>query len=465
MRDYRAIQRVLVIAFFLNLLAAIPKLTVGMATGALSLFADGLDTLFDGLSNIVGLIAVRVSSRPPDEDHPYGHRKFETVAAMLIAATLFIAAWELGSGAIRRLLEPEPVTVNQWSLLALFFGATVQGATGWWELRRGNQLGSEVLRADARHTLASLGVSASVLLGLLLTWMGYAWADSVAAFIVAAFIVKVGVDTVSENIPALVDCAPLSEETIAAVVARVDGVDSYHRIRSRGPADNIAVDLHMRVAPDLSMQDGNAIADEVRRRLLELPGVNDVTVHAEAQRTVGSAPDLHATAKLAAQELGIVLHECWVQESDGEISMHLHVGVDPSLTLHEAHQEVDMLEKAILERQPEVDSVHSHIELATREILPSARVSSALKQRIENLVLLAVDSFAEITLPHNIQVLQVEGRLFISLEAYVDGNLSIIDAHELSTQLQETIRAAVPNAGEALVHLEPDDLIEEPSSI
>ena len=189
-----------------------------------------------------------------------------------------------------------------------------------------------------------------------------------------------------ENIPPLVDKAPLSQENIAAIVRDVEGVESYHRIRSRGAADNVAIDLHVRVNPDLSMQDANAIADEVRRRLLSLPGVGDVTVHAEAHRDEGAAPDLHAAAKLAAQEVGIALHECWVQEVDGHISMHLHVGVSPALTLQEAHDEVDRLEQMILERQPDVESVNTHIELASREILPSARVSSALQQRVERQV-------------------------------------------------------------------------------
>ena len=464
-RDYRSIQRVLIGAFFLNLLAAAPKLVVGISTGALSLVADGVDTLFDGLSNIIGLIGVRVSSRPPDEDHPYGHRKFETISALLIAVALFVAAWELGSGAVQRLFDPQPVEVNRWSLAALLFGAVVQGGTGWWELNRGRTLHSEVLRADARHTLASLGVSASVLIGLLLTWSGVAWADAVAALIVAAFIAKVGIDTVRENIPPLVDTAPLSQENIAAIVQDVEGVESYHRIRSRGAADNVAVDLHVRVDPDLSMQDANAIADEVRRRLLSLPGVGDVTVHAEAHRHEGTAPDLHAAAKLAAQEAGIALHECWVQEIDGHISMHLHVGVDPGLTLQEAHEQVDRLEQMILERQPTVESVFSHIELASREILPTARVSSVLQQRVERRVVEAVDTFDELRNPHDIHVRQVEGRLFITLEADVDGELSVTDAHELSTQLQEAIRASAPNVGEVLVHLEPGEAAEEPVSI
>ena len=308
-RNYSAIQWVLIVTFLLNLLATVAKLGVGLWSGALSLVADGLDTLFDGLSNVIGLLAVRISSQPPDEDHPYGHRKFETLAALFIAAALFITAWELARDAVEHLLHPTPLAVNGWSIGALLFGGLAQAFTGWWELRKGRELASEILIADARHTIASIGVSIGVLIGLGLVWLGYVWADPVVALLVAGVIAKIGVDTVRENIPALVDSAPLGAEQIGAVVASVEGVESFHRIRSRGFVDNIAIDLHVRVSPKLSMEEANAIADEVRRRLLELPGVGDVTVHAEAQRGPESASDLYTATQLAAQELGVMIHE------------------------------------------------------------------------------------------------------------------------------------------------------------
>jgi divalent metal cation (Fe/Co/Zn/Cd) transporter len=321
---------------------------------------------------------------------------------------------------------------------------------------KARQLQSEVLMADARHTLASIGVSAAVLIGLGLVWLGYSWADPAVALLIAFVIAKIGVDTVAENVPALVDRAPLSEENIGAIVADVQGVESYHRIRSRGPSDHVAIDLHVRVAPALSMQDANAIADEVRRRLLALPGVDDVTVHAEAERTADSAADLYTATRLAAQEFGVSIHEYWVQESDRKLSLHLHVGVDPNLTVGEAHELVDRVEQELLARRPELDTIHSHIELANTEILPTARVSSGLYQRIHDQVLdAAAAATPELSDAHDIKVRQVEGKLFISLEALVDGNLSVALAHDLSTKLQEAIRAAVPNVGEVLVHLEP----------
>jgi len=454
-RDYRAIQSVLLITFLFNLLATAAKLGIGLWTGALSLVADGLDTLFDGVSNVIGLIAVRISSQPPDEEHPYGHRKFETLAALFIAAALFVTTWELAIGAIGRLLNPPPVTVNWWSLGALLFSAVVQGFTGWWELRKGHQLASEVLRADARHTIASIWVSLAVLVGLGFVLLGYSWADPLVALLVAGFIGKIGVDTVRENIPTLVDRAPLSALEIGDIVADVAGVESYHRIRSRGPVDNVAIDLHVRVSAQLAMPEANAIADEVRRRLFALPGVGDVTVHAEAERGPDDATDLYAATKLAAQEIGVALHEWWVQSVDKTLSLHLHVGVDPNLTLAVAHDLVDQLEQMLLERLPQLTSIHSHLEPANAEVLPTARVSAGLHQRVVTAVDQAAESIPYLHDPHDINVRQVEGRLFITVEALVDGALSLAEAHDLSTQLQEAIRARVPNVGEALVHLEP----------
>ncbi len=152
-----------------------------------------------------------------------------------------------------------------------------------------------------------------------------------------------------------------------------------------------------------------------------------------------------------------MIHEWSVQSIDGQLSLHLHVGVDPNLLLGDAHALVDRLEQIILARQPQIRSVHTHIELLTPDILPSAHVSSGLQQRVASAVERAVDTIPYLTQPHDIQVRQVEGRLFVTVEVLVDGALSVTEAHELSTRLQEAIRANVPNVSEALVHLEPQE--------
>jgi cation diffusion facilitator family transporter len=158
----------------------------------------------------------------------------------------------------------------------------VQAGTSWYELRQWRKLKSEILVADAMHTRASILVSLSVLAGLGLVRLGYPRADAVLAAFVAVMIAKIGVDVLRETLPVLVDQAAFDPRKIAEVVRQVGGVESFHRVRSRGAAGSAAVDLHVRISPEKTVQEADAIAAEIRRRLLEQEGINDVTVHLSA---------------------------------------------------------------------------------------------------------------------------------------------------------------------------------------
>ena len=283
-RDLSQIRVVLLVTMLLNFVATAIKIAAGLATGALSLVADGLDSLFDGLSNLVGLAGLYAASKPPDAEHPYGHRKFETVAALSISFLLFLTCWQLVEAAWEKLTLPTSPVVNAWMIAAMLVAMSVQAGTSFYELRAGKRLHSEILVADALHTRASVLVSGSVLLGLGLVRLGFPMADPLLAAFVAVVIAKIGVDILRETLPVLVDQASLDPNLIAGVVEKIGGVESFHRVRSRGAGGNAAVDLHVRVSPDKTVQEADAIAHEVRRRLLTLPGVSDVTVHIEAQR-------------------------------------------------------------------------------------------------------------------------------------------------------------------------------------
>lgn len=457
-RNYPAIRRVLIITMLLNWLAALAKLAVGLLTGALSLVADGLDSLFDGLANIIGLIGIAVGSRPPDDDHPYGHRKFETLAALIIASLLFFTAWELAQSAIQRLRTPQPVTVNLWSLAALVFSMVVQGATSVYELRAGRRLNSEVLVADAFHARASILASLAVMGGLIAVYLGYPIADPLITLGLAVFIAKIGVDIVRENTPALVDQAAVDRELVANVVGAVPGVESFHQIRSRGPADAGQLDLHVRVAPDLSMQQGNAIADEVRRRLLALDSVADVTVHVEAQRQPGrEAEEVDAIVHHAAQEFGLQVHETWTHQLQGRMILEVHIGVDPALSVGKAHELVDQFERAVLTRLPQLAACETHIELHSPEVLPGAEVSRALHNQVAAAVQKATAQTNGLRHAHNIAVRQSEGRLTASFEVVADQDLPIADAHELTEQVETRLRSQIPHLTDVLIHVEPQE--------
>src|SRR3989304_1437257 len=172
-RDLAHIRRVLLLTMLLNFIASGAKLAAGIATGALSVIADGLDSLFDGLSNLVGLAGLYAAARPPDADHPYGHRKFETIAALSIAFLLFLTCWQLLQVAWERLGSGAAPQVNLWTGLAMLVSVAIQAGTSYYELRKGRRLQSEVLVADALHTRASVLVSLSVVGGLGLVASGY----------------------------------------------------------------------------------------------------------------------------------------------------------------------------------------------------------------------------------------------------------------------------------------------------
>jgi divalent metal cation (Fe/Co/Zn/Cd) transporter len=222
-----------------------------------------------------------------------------------------------------------------------------------------------------------------------------------------------------------------------------------------------AVDLHVRVSPERTVQEANAIADEVRRRLLILDGVIDVTVHVEAQRRPEPyAPDLFATIKLTAEEFGLVVHEVWAHRVGSDLFSEMHIGVDPQLTLGEAHALVDRLEQEVLKRLPELKGVHTHIELATTRVGQGEPASQELESQVRRVVEAAVVDFPPLSNPHNIQVRRdpaAGSRLFISLECSVPAELPVTEAHHLASRLEQELARRLGMDHEVSVHLEPPE--------
>ncbi|HEX9029291.1 MAG TPA: cation diffusion facilitator family transporter, partial [Anaerolineales bacterium] len=351
--------------------------------------------------------------------------------------------------------------VNIWTAAAMVFSMLIQLGTSFYELRKGRRLNSEFLVADALHTRASILISMSVLIGLALVRLGVHEADPILAGFVALAIAKIGIDVLRETLPVLVDQAALNPERIAEVVENIGGIESFHRVRSRGAAGSAAVDLHVRVSPEKSVQEADAIADEVRRRLLALEGVSDVTVHIEAQHEPGAnGAELFATIKHAASEMGLIVHEAWAHRIAGDLYVEMHIGVDPSLTLGEAHALVDRLEQEVRQRLPEAKGVHTHIELATTQVQVSSRPPKELEARVRREVEQAVDRIPSLSNPHNIRVYRDPAsgnKLFISLECTVAPEIPVAEAHHLASLLEQDLTQRLEDVVEVSVHLEPPE--------
>ena len=458
--NYRAIRRVLLITMGLNALATAIKIVVAWRTGSLSVMADGLDTLFDAASNIVGLVGISLAFRPPDEEHPYGHRKFEAVAALVIAYFLFLTAWEVAKSAMERLSTHVAPTIVPWNVIALLVSIAFQALTAAYEARRGRALQSEVLVADARHTWANVAVSFSVLGGMGLVRLGYPVADPLLALVIAGLIVKIGIDILRENVPTLTDRAPVPPERIRAVAEAVPGVEYVHAIRSRGPADAASVDLHIHVPRRMALAEADRVGDEVRKRLLtQVEGVQDVVVHVEPRPLSHiTQEDIFAVLREIASDLSLTIHESAAHQVDGRLYVEVDIGVPRDLTLAQAHELVSKLEAEAHARLPQLADLYTHIESANAEIGEGRAVEPDLRRRILEEVARLPGEMDGLQDVHHVRVREGDrGRVFVMLHGTVNPSLSVLEAHDVAEGVEARLKARLPEITHVVVHTEPPE--------
>lgn len=277
------VRRVLWAVLFLNLAVAAAKFAWGTVSGSASMQADGIHSAFDSVGNVVALFGIAVASRPADEGHPYGHSKFEAYASIAIGFLLLAAAFSVGSSAVSRLVSGgSAVEVTPVSFAVMVGTLAVNLAVTAYERAAGKRLHSEVLQADAAHTLSDALVSVGVIAGLALVQMGFAVADSVMALVVTAAILATAVQVLRQALATLSDHARIPEQDVARVVLSCPGVRHTHKIRTRGTEGEVYVDLHLLVDPAMSVLDAHSLGDRVESALTEaFPQIEEVLVHIE----------------------------------------------------------------------------------------------------------------------------------------------------------------------------------------
>jgi cation diffusion facilitator family transporter len=275
------VRRTLVLTLLLNLAVAAAKLIVGGLINSISMVADGFHSLTDSASNVMALIGVSWAARPPDQDHPYGHWKFETVATLMIGGLLTMTAWEILSGSFDRLRSGGTPQVGTTAFVVMALTMLTNLVVATYEQRRGRKLGSEVLIADAAHTRSDLFVSLAVIASLAATRIGYPQADVAVALVLTAVIAHAALKIFRRSVMRLTDTAAVPAARIEELALSVDGVISVHRIRSRlGPGGGYA-DLHVQLRPDLRLDEAHAIGHRVADRLREELRLTDVVTHVE----------------------------------------------------------------------------------------------------------------------------------------------------------------------------------------
>lgn len=279
---HKEINRVLILALILNLIVSLLKFFFGLIANSLSMLADAAHSLFDSFSSVIGLIGIRIASKPPDAEHPYGHGKFENFATIFIAILIFITCYELIKSSIERFqqqITPE-ITIITFSVMLITL--LINFLLSKYEYEKGKSLESEILISDSLHTKSDIFASISVILGFFFIKLGYPLFDPLIALLIAILIGRAGYGIIKECSKVLCDSSMLNSKEIEKIVIQVPGILGCHKIRTRGNENEIYLDLHCFVNSKVSVEKGHDISHQAVSLIKkEIPEVKDVIIHIE----------------------------------------------------------------------------------------------------------------------------------------------------------------------------------------
>ena len=434
----------------------IAKGIVGFSTGSLAILSEAGHSLIDCGAAIMTYIAVRVSGKPADEEHHYGHGKVESVSALGETALLFllsgIVIWEAVMRLINR--EPHDVVANYWAFGVIIASIVIDYYRARALTRTAEATQSQALEADALHFSSDMWASGAVLIGLVGVWYGFSWADSAAALVVAVLVCVAGWRLGRRTILTLTDTAPKgAAETITHIVGMVPGVVAVEQVRARDAGDRTFVDVTVAVNRALPLE-----------RVAEIKAAVAAAVAANMPRTEASVTTdpvaiddetIVDRIMVIARNRALAVHHVTVHSLQDKTAISLDLEVDGKLTLAEAHDIADALEDAIAGELGDKVEVETHIEplqpgdLAGREALPERVivVEAALKE-------LAANDKALRNI-HDVRVRETDDGEIVNFHCHVDPDMSVLAVHDKVDALERALKEHSSLIKRVIGHAEP----------
>lgn len=444
----------------------IVKLAVGLLSGSLGILAEAAHSGLDLVAAFVTYLAVRLSDRPADESHPYGHGKIENFSALVETGLLVVTCAWIIYEAVRRLFFREvEITPSLWAFLAIVFSIVVDVNRSRMLFRAARRHRSQALEADALHFSTDIWSSSVVLAGLALVWLGrhvfprsaaiLNKADAVAALGVAFIVLFVSYRLGRQTIDVLLDRAPEGvREAIERAVSDIEGILKVGQVRVRRSGARAFINLAVDVDRTLSFERTHDIAESVEARILEiLPGA-DIVVHVDP--SVSDHETVARRIRVLADRDQIPVHNISVHDDRGRICVDLHLEVDESLLLDQAHELAERMERKLKEEIPRIKRVNTHIESRGTDVGNGSDVTAVEPDLVEAVRRIA-DRIAGAECCHNVAVRRKGRRVAVSLHCGFDRNMSIAEAHGISTRIEDAVKAELPDVERVLVHTEPRD--------
>jgi cation diffusion facilitator family transporter len=447
-----------------SLLAALAittlKIVVGVSTGSLGILSEAAHSGLDLIAAAVTLFSVRVSDKPADADHQYGHGKVENFSAFIETGLLLITCVVIVYEACKRLffrhVEIEPTLI---AFLVMF----ISMALDFWRSRAlgkiADKYDSQALQADALHFSTDIWSSGVVAVGLLLVLagrkLGIPWlieADPVAALFVAGVIIWVSTRLALKTVDALLDTAPAGARSqIINALRTVEGLLEVDRVRIRRAGNRYFADVSVGLARNVTFQKSGQVADEVTRAVHQVLPNTDVVVHSIPRAP--SAENIFDRVRAVATRHNLNVHDVSIQDLDGSLHVEQHIEMDERLPLKEAHEQVTRLEDEIRQEVPEIASILTHIESepATIEQGEQMQRDAQLEERLKT----AGGEFPEILDMHDIEVKRVGEHVYVSCHCTFADDLPLARVHDVSTALEIRFKQQAPELFRVLIHPEP----------
>ena len=437
------------------------KLIVGLLSGSLGILSEAMHSGLDLVAALVTYFSVRVSDKPADPDHPFGHGKIESLSAFVETTLLFLTCGWIIWEAVRRLFYLDVhVEPSLAAFLVMFIAITIDTLRSRALFRVARKYNSQALEADALHFSTDVYSSSVVVLGLVLVYVSdrgnLHWlrkADPVAALVVAGIVVYISLKLGKRTVQALVDASPEgTSSSIAEAVSRVPGVLRVERVRTRQSGPRLFVDLRLALHSNTSLEHAKAVADLVESAIHQLFPDSDVVIH-----TTPSEPptgDIVEKIRAIANRQNCQVHEVTAYEVEECINVILDLEVEPSLRLDTAHDQATALEQEIKQALPEVCEVNIHLEPFTKQV-----------ESVKAVPLTPVDLATRLTeiareIPgvldcHDIEAHQAAGNVFVRCHCTLLPALPIARVHDITEELEFRIRRAFPFVLRVNIHAEP----------
>ena len=448
-----------------SLLAAVAitllKLLVGVTTRSLGILSEAAHSGLDLVAAFITLLSVRVSDKPADAEHQYGHGKVENFSAFLETGLLLLTCVWIVLEAVRRLTGSHAVHIEpSLGAFAVLFASM---AVDWWRSRKLKKIAdkyeSQALQADALHFSTDIFSSAIVALGLAMVWAGREWsipwlmkADPIAALVVSGVIVYVSSRLGRQTIDALLDAAPKGyRNRIIDAALAVNGVIEVERVRIRRAGNRYFADLTVGLARNVTFQRSGQVVAEITDAVQRILPDCDVVIHSVPRET--GHENIFDRIRAVASRNNFSVHDVSVQDLAGRLHVEQHLELDETLSLKKAHDVVTRLESEIRRDVPEISSILTHIESEPSTIEPGGRVlrHAALEQKLRPLL----REFPDVLDMHDVEIKFVRDKIYMSCHCTMADNLPLSRVHDISTALEIRFKQAAPELFKVLIHPEP----------